>query len=145
VRTAAGRLCGTQSASISEVTLMPLDARKIARIVANRAILRQGRTTAVALVYRTAYGGQTAMTAQIILKAQGSSQPAMLDQAGMVVNEWLAEFDMSIDPSTIAYVALTGGATDDASLAAAVCVEVLSWRLSGLVPNRYQVSLRRFR
>jgi hypothetical protein len=125
---------------------MPLDARKVARIVANRAILRQGRTTAVALVYRTAYGGQTAVTAQIILKAQGSSQPAVLDQAGMVVNEWLAEFDVSIDPSTVAYVALTpNGATDDASLAAAVCLEVLSYRLSGLVPNRYQVSLRRFR
>jgi hypothetical protein len=124
---------------------MPLAARKIARIVANRATMRQGRTTAVALVYRTAYGGQTALRADIILKGQGSSQPPVLDQAGMVVNEWLAEFDLSIDPATVAYVALTGGATDDASLAAAVCLEVLSWRLSGLVPNRYQVALRRWR
>lgn len=124
---------------------MPLDARKIARIVANRVLIRQGRTTPVALVYRTAYGGQTAVAANIILKAQGSSQPPALDNTGMVVNEYLAEFDLSMDPSTVVYVALTGGATDDASLAAAPLLEVLNWRLSGLVPDRYQVSLRRFR
>lgn len=124
---------------------MPLDARKAARIVSNRARIRQGRTTAVAVVFRTAAGGQRAITAQIVLKQQGSSLPATLDQAGMVVNEYLAEFDLSVDPSTVAYVALTaGGAADDASLAAATTLlEVLNYRLSGLVPDRWQLTLRR--
>ena len=136
-------LCYTHQGEGNRMALTP---QKIAHIIANRALFRTGRTTAVAIVYRTAYGGHTAVRANIILKQQGSSVPTALDTAGMVVNEYLAEFDLIIDPSAVAYVALTpGGAVDDASIAAATLLEVLSYRLSGLVQDRYQVSLRRLR
>ena len=123
-----------------------LDSRKIARIVANRLTIRGGRTIQVAAVYRTAYGGNTAVTISIILKQQGTAQPAVLDQTSVVANEYLAELDLAIDPRPIAYIALTpNGATDDASIAAAVLLEILEYRQSGLIANRWQLSLRRLR
>ena len=125
---------------------MALTPLKVAHIIANRAIFRAGRTTPVAIVYRTAYGGHTAVSANIILKGQGSSVPATLDTAGMVVNEYLAEFDLTIDPSMVAYVALTpNGAVDDAEYRRGVAVG--GAELSALRPghDRYQVGLRRLR
>ena len=122
-----------------------LDARKVQRIVANRAAIRAGRTIAATAVYRTAYGGQTAQPIALILKDQGTSDPAVEDQTGTFTNEYLAELDLQIDPHPIAYIALTGGATDDASIAAAVHLEILESRQSGLIANRWQLTLRRLR
>jgi|GEM_PF-2573975 hypothetical protein len=124
---------------------MTLDAAKQAHVVANRDRIRTGRTTEVAAVYRTAYGGQQAVVVPIILKQQGTSNPAVEDQTGAFANEYLAELPLDFDPRPIAYIALTGGASDDASIAAAIQLEVIEYRLSGLVPNRWQLTLRRLR
>jgi hypothetical protein len=124
---------------------MMLDAVKQARMVANRARIRVGRTVQVAAVYRTAYGGQQAMVVPLVLKQQGTSNPVTEDQTRMFANEYLAELPLEIDPRPIAYFALTGGAIDDAGIAAAVQLEVIEYRISGLVPNRWQLTLRRLR
>jgi hypothetical protein len=124
---------------------MTLDAVKQARMVANRARIRVGRTVQVAAVYRTAYGGQQAMAVPLVLKQQGTSNPVTEDQTRMFANEYLAELPLEIDPRPIAYFALTGGAIDDAGIAAAVQLEVIEYRISGLVPNRWQLTLRRLR
>jgi hypothetical protein len=124
---------------------MALDTRKAQRVQANRAVIRAGRTIAAAAVYRTAYGGQTAVQISLILKQQGTSNPAVEDQTSTFTNEYLAELDLAIDPRPIAYIALTGGAVDDASIAAAIQLEILEYRQSGLIPNRWQLTLRRLR
>jgi hypothetical protein len=129
---------------------MTLDPRKQAHIVANRAVQRVGRTTVVAAVYRTAYGGQTAISLELILKQQGSSEPAVVDQTGKATAEYIAELPMEVDPRPIAYLALTPvsngvAALDAASIAAAVQLEIVAYRRSGLVPNRWQLTLRRLR
>ncbi len=122
---------------------MAIDDRAAARIRANRERMRQGRTTAVALVFQQVGGTHTAVRAAIVLKQQALTLPQTDDRSGLAVSEYLAEFDLTIDPRTVAYVALTAdGATDDASLAAAPHLEVLSSHQAGLVPNRYQVTLR---
>lgn len=124
---------------------MPLDVRKAARIVANRATIRAGRTIQVAAVYRTAYGGQTAMAVSVILKQQATINPAVEDQTSKAVDEYLAEWPIEVDPRPVAYLALTGGATDDASIAAAPLLEIVAYRQSGLVVDRWQLTLRRLR
>jgi hypothetical protein len=124
---------------------MTLDAGKQARILANRARIRSGRTIAVAAVYRTAYGGQQAVAVSLILKQQGTSNPATEDQTSTFANEYLAELPLEIDPKPIAYFALTGGALDAAAIASAIQLEVIEYRLSGLVANRWQLTLRRLR
>jgi hypothetical protein len=124
---------------------MPLDVRKAARIVANRATIRAGRTMPVAAVYRTAYGGQTAMVVSVILKQQATINPAVEDQTSKAVDEYLAEWPIEVDPRPVAYLALTGGATDDASIAAAPLLEIVAYRQSGLVVDRWQLTLRRLR
>jgi hypothetical protein len=129
---------------------MTLDARKQAHIVANRAIQRAGRTTPVAAVYRTAYGGQIAAVVALILKQQGSSDPRVEDQTGKTAAEYIAELPLDVDPRPIAYFALTpvtnGAAALDAdSIAAAIQLEIVAYRQSGLVPNRWQLTLRRLR
>ena len=124
---------------------MPLDARKAARVVAVRAAMRAGRTTQAAAVYRTAYGGQTARAVALVLKEQDRSDAATLDQEGLPVAEYLAELPLEVDPRPIAYLAFTGGATDDASIAAARHLEIVRYHQGGLVPNRWQVALRRLR
>jgi hypothetical protein len=118
--------------------------------VANRAAQRIGRTTFVAAVYRTAYGGQIAMSLELILKQQGSSDPAVDDQTGKVATEYIAELPLEVDPRPIAYVALTPvsngtAALDAASIREAVQLEIVAYRQSGLVPNRWQLTLRRLR
>jgi hypothetical protein len=124
---------------------MMLDAAKQARVIANRARMRVGRTVQVAAVYRTVYGGQRAMAVALVLKQQGTSNPIMANQTTVLANEYVAELPLEIDPRPIAYIALTGGAIDDASIAAAVQLEVIEYRLSGLVPDRWQLTLRRLR
>jgi hypothetical protein len=124
---------------------MTLDAGKQTRIVANRARIRSGRAITVAAVYRTAYGGQQAVAVSLILKQQGTSNPATEDQTSTFANEYLAELPMEIDPKPIAYFALTDGALDTAAIASAIQLEVIEYRLSGLVANRWQLTLRRLR
>jgi hypothetical protein len=129
---------------------MTLDPRKQAHIVANRAVQRVGRTTVVAAVYRTAYGGQIAQSLELILKQQGSSEPAVDDQTGKAAAEYIAELPLDVDPRPIAYLALTPvsdgvAALDASSIAAAVQLEIVAYRRSGLVPNRWQITLRRLR
>ena len=122
-----------------------LDAGKQARVVANRDSIRIGRSISAAAVYRTAYGGQRAALVTLILKQQGTSNPATEDQTSMFANEYLAELPLAIDPKPIAFFALTGGALDDAAIAAAIQLEIIEYRLAGLVPNRWQLTLRRLR
>src|SRR5258708_2890088 len=59
---------------------MALDTVKQARVIANRARMRVGRSVQVAAVYRTVYGGQRAMAVALVLKQQGTSNPIMADQ-----------------------------------------------------------------
>jgi hypothetical protein len=113
------------------MALTPLTPSKLAHIVANRAIMRQGRMVGVAAAYRTAYGGFQYSSVQIVLKQVDSADPLVRDQTEKMINEFLAELDPSLDPRPIVFFALTGGATDDASVAAAWKLEVLSYRRVG--------------
>ena len=122
-----------------------LDARKIARIARLRAIVRQGRTIQAAAVYRTAYGGLRAESVALVLKERGEPDPTVIDEEGIQTIQFVAELDIAIDPRPIAYIALTGGATDDASLAAAERLEVLRYARVGLVQDRWLLTLRRMR
>ena len=125
---------------------MPFNANAQQRVVANRARMRNGRTVQVAAIQRSGYGGYVASTISIILKQKGSSDPETEDQIGTFAGEYLAELDLSVNVPAIAYLALTpNGATDDASIAAAQKLEIVQYRQSGLVPDRWQVSLRRLR
>jgi hypothetical protein len=129
---------------------MSLTPAKVQRILANRAIMRIGRATPVAAVYRTAYGGETARPVSLILKQQGTNDPATEDTVSRQVSEYLAELPLEVDPRPIAYIALTPigagvPALDAASIAAAIQLEIVAYRLSGLVPSRWQVTLRRLR
>ena len=122
-----------------------LDARKVARIARLRAIVRQGRTVQAAAVYRTAYGGLRAEAVGLVLKERGEPDPAVIDEEGIQTIQFVAELDIAIDPRPIAYIALTGGAVDDASLAAAERLEVLRYARVGIVQDRWLLTLRRMR
>ncbi len=129
---------------------MSLTPSKVQRIINNRATMRIGRTVAVAAVYRTAYGGQTAMPVNLILKQQGTNNPVVEDTISHPASEYLAELPLEIDPRPIAYFALTPLqhgtlALDAASIAAAIQLEIVAYRQSGLVPDRWQLTLRRLR
>ncbi|HXT33997.1 MAG TPA: hypothetical protein VN837_00340 [Chloroflexota bacterium] len=129
---------------------MSLTPAKVQRILANRAIMRIGRAAPVAAVYRTAYGGEAARAVSLILKQQGTNDPATEDTVSRQVSEYLAEIPLEVDPRPIAYLALTPvtdgiPALDAASIAAAIQLEIVAYRLSGLVPSRWQVTLRRLR
>jgi hypothetical protein len=129
---------------------MALTPAKIRHILANRAIMRAGRTTPVAAVYRTAYGGQTAAALHVILKEQGTNDPTVEDTIARRAVEYVAELPLEVDPRPIAYLALTPvtngvPALDEASIGAAIQLEIVSYRQSGLVPSRRQVTLRRLR
>ena len=63
----------------------------------------------------------------------------------MFANEYLAELPLAVDPKPVAFFALSGGALDDAAIAAAIQLEIIEYRLAGLVPNRWQLTLRRLR
>ncbi|HVC79695.1 MAG TPA: hypothetical protein VNL35_04235, partial [Chloroflexota bacterium] len=57
---------------------------------------------------------------------------------------------LEVDPRPIAYIALTPvtagvPALDAASIATAIQLEIVAYRLSGLAPSRWQVTLRRLR
>jgi hypothetical protein len=127
-----------------------LDARKVAHMAANRAKLKAGRAEPVAAVYRTAYGGTTAVSVTMLLKQQMSHDPAVEDRTGTADVEYIAELDLAVDPRSMAYFALTPvtngvAATDDASIAAAVKLEILGYAQRGTVEDRWLVQLRRLR
>jgi hypothetical protein len=129
---------------------MALTPAKIRHILANRTIMRVGRTTPVAAVYRTAYGGQTAAALNVILKEQGTNDPTVEDTIARRAGEYVAELPLEVDPRPIAYLALTPvtngvPALDEASIGTAIQLEIVSYRQSGLVPSRRQVTLRRLR
>ncbi|MGH2387881.1 MAG: hypothetical protein ACRDIE_06710 [Chloroflexota bacterium] len=129
---------------------MALTPAKIRHILANRAIMRVGRTTPVAAVYRTAYGGQTAAALNVLLKEQTVDDPTVEDAAARRTVEYVAELPLEVDPRPIAYLALTPvvngvPALDEASIGAAIQLEIVSYRQSGLVPSRLLVILRRLR
>ncbi len=127
------------------MALTPLNASKLAHIAANRVTMRLGRSIGVAAVYRTAYGGFQAVSVQIVLKQVDSADPLVRDQTEKTINEYLAELPVDVDPRPIAYLALTDGAIDDASVAAAIKLEVLSYRKVGLALDRWLLELRRMR
>ncbi len=119
-----------------------LDARKLARIVANRARMRQGRTRTVTLVYArpegTAYVG-----ADVVWRPQMYSEPASWDapESAATVH---AEFPLELDPRQVSLVADTATPTAEA-VAAAPSYEVRAYRAAGLSTNRWSVELRRLR
>ena len=70
--------------------------------------------------------------------------PQTEDEVSLFTGEYLAELDISQHPESIAYLARTpNGVTDDASIAAAYKLEIIQYRKSGILFNRWQVSLRR--
>ncbi len=130
-----------------------LDGRKLARMAANRARVRQGRTRTVTLVYRrpdeTAY-----VTADVVWKPQAYAEPAvsplLAAAAGHAAGQAAqpatvrAEFPLETDPRPVLLVADTATATPEA-VAAAARYEVISYRTSGIAANRWTVELKRLR
>ena len=79
-----------------------------------------------------------------------SSDPTIEDTISRRVAEYSAELPLEVDPRSIAYLALTSvtndaPALDEASIAAAIQLEIVSYRESGLVADRWLVTLRRLR
>jgi hypothetical protein len=127
-----------------------LDARKAAHMAANRERLKAGRAEPVAAVYRTAYGGTTALSVSVLLKQQMSHDPAVADRTSTADIEYIAELDLAVDPRAIAYFALTPvtngvAATDDANIQAAIKLEILGYGQRGTIENRWLLQLRRLR
>ncbi len=130
-----------------------LDGRKLARMAANRARVRQGRTRTVTLVYRrpdeTAY-----VTAEVVWKPQAYAEPAvspaLATAAGHAAGQAAqpvavrAEFPLETDPRPVLLVADTATATPEAVTAAAR-YEVISYRVSGVAANRWTAELKRLR
>jgi hypothetical protein len=125
--------------------LTPLNSAKLAHIVVNRVAMRQGRLITVAAVYRTAYGGRQPQALGLLLRQVDSADVLVRDQTEKMINEYLAELPVEVDPRPIAYLALTGGALDDASVAAAIKLEIISYRQVGIALDRWLLELRRMR
>lgn len=120
-----------------------LDARKLARMVGNRARMRQGRTRAVTLVYGRPEG-MAYVAAGVVWRAQPYADPlaATHGEEGAVAVR--AEFPPEIDPRLILYVADTPEATPGA-VAMAPCYAIQSFRPAGIATNRWIVELTRLR
>ncbi len=130
-----------------------LDGRKLARMAANRARVRQGRTRTVTLVYRrpdeTAY-----VTAEVVWKPQAYAEPVVSPSLASAVGRAAgqaaqpvavrAEFPLETDPRPVLLVADTATATPEA-VAMAARYEVISYRTSGVAANRWTVELKRLR
>src|SRR5690348_14826939 len=120
-----------------------VDARKLARMAANRDRVRQGRTRTVTLVYRRPEG--TAYVAsEVVWRAQPYEEPAVAERAGEPAVAVRAEFPPALDPRPVSLVADTPTATAD-GVAGAPRYEVLSYRPAGIATNRWVVELRRVR
>ena len=123
-----------------------LDARKLARILANRDRVRQGRTTTVTLVYNKPEG-TIYQAANVVWQYQHYADPIaqQLSAEGMPSAIHVrAECPITLDPAQISYIADTPTATA-AGVAAAHRYEIISYRKAGIVANRWSVRLRRMR
>ena len=123
-----------------------LDARKLARILANRDRVRQGRTTTITLVYNKPEG-TIYQAANVVWQYQHYADPiAQRPFAEGMPNaiHVRAECPITLDPGQISYIADTPTATA-AAVAAAHVYEIVSYRKAGIVANRWSVHLRRMR
>lgn len=120
-----------------------LDARKLARMVTNRARMRQERTRTVTLVY-TRPEGTTYVAADVVWRAQPYEEPAVAERPGQPTATVRAEFPPELDPRLISLLADTPTATA-AGVAGAPRYEVFSYRAAGIAMNRWVVELKRVR
>ena len=123
-----------------------LDARKRARILANRDRVRQGRTTTVTLVYNKPEG-TIYQAANVVWQYQHYSDPIAQRPSAEGMPSAIhvrAECPITLDPTQISYLADTPTATA-AGVAAAARYEIVSYRKAGIVANRWTLLLRRLR
>ncbi len=120
-----------------------LDGRKLARLAANRARVRQGRDRVVTLVYRrpeaTVYLAVRAVWRELPRVPVGLEGQAGDNRAAVRV-----ELPLENDPRLVLVVADTAEASAG-GVAAAQCFEVLTSRRAGIVPNRWIVDLKPLR
>ena len=119
-----------------------LDPRKLARLVANRARLRQGRAVTITCVYNDPAGTRY-QTADVIWQEQSYAEPAARAPTDAPIDV-IAEFDIAIDVRQISLIANTPTPTPSA-VAAAYTYEILDYHRMGIVPNRWRVHLKRLR
>jgi hypothetical protein len=123
-----------------------LDARKLARILANRDRVRQGRTTTVTLVYNKPEG-TIYQAANVVWRYQHDADPIAQEPSAAGTPSAIhvrAECSITLDPTQISYIADTPTATA-AGIMAAHSYEIISYRKAGIVANRWSVHLRRMR
>ena len=128
-----------------------LDARKLARIMGNRARMRQGRTRTVTLVYRRPERS-VYVAADVVWRAQPYAEPPAASigaagaagGAGMEPAAVRAEFPPQIDPRLVTFIADTPVATAEAATSAPRYV-VARYHPGGIVTDRWVVELKRLR
>ncbi len=125
-----------------------LDARKLARIMGNRARMRQGRTRTVTLVYRRPEG-IAYVAADVVWRAQPYAEPAATPvgtagDAGTEPAAVHAEFPPEIDPRLVTFIADTPVATAEAAASVPRYV-VARYHAAGIVTDRWVVELKRLR
>jgi hypothetical protein len=123
-----------------------LDARKLARIRANRDRVCQGRTTTVTLVYNKPEG-TIYQAANVVWQYQHYADPIAQEPSAEGTPSAIhvrAECPITLDPTQISYIADTPTATA-AGVAAAHRYEIVSYRKAGIVANRWTLHLRRMR
>jgi hypothetical protein len=123
-----------------------LDARKLARILANRERVRQGRTATVILVYNKPEG-TIYQAANVAWQYQHYADPVAQQLSAEGTPNAIhvrAELPITLDPTQISYIADTP-TTTAAGVAAAHSYEIVSYRKAGIVANRWIVHLRRLR
>ena len=121
-----------------------LDARKLARILANRDRVRQGRTTTVTLVYNKPEG-TIYQAANVVWQYQHYADPSAQQPSAEGTSSAIhvrAELPITLDPTQISYIADTPTATA-AGVVAAHLYEIVSFRKAGIVANRWTLHLRR--
>jgi hypothetical protein len=123
-----------------------LDARKLARILANRDRVRQGRTTTVTLVYNKPEG-TIYQAANVVWQYQHYADPIAQEPSAAGTPSAIhvrLECPITLDPTQISYIADTPTATA-AGVMTAPSYEIVSYRKAGIVANRWSVHLRRMR
>src|SRR5579863_7389169 len=121
-----------------------LDGRKLARIAATRAQVRQGLARTVTLVYARPEG-TAYLAAGVVWRPQPYAEPQVSDRdlrapGGAVTVR--AEFPLELDPRLVSLVADTPDGTA-AAVASSPCYEVLTYHPAGIAANRWVVELKR--